>query len=358
MLVLTHDDVRTVLDGRETDILEAVRRTYVLHAEGSTPLPPPVALRFPGRPRNRITAMPAFVGGRAPSAGVKWIASFPDNVDHGMEPASATIILNSTATGRPVAVLEGSIISARRTAASAALAASVLAAESDRAGVTLVGCGVTNFEILRFLRVIRPDVTEVTVHDVRRQRAQQFAQRASRALPGLRLHVEPDRNAALAASTLVAIATTAARPYLDTRTLRPGTLVLHTSLRDVTPESVLDAVNVVDDPEHACRAETSLDLASRLSGDRSFIAATIGDLLRTGRTGVRDVHRATLFSPFGLGVLDLAVAELARGLAMSAGLGVRVDNFLPPRADDGGSVGPAVAGRASALSDVPVTAWV
>jgi len=348
VLVLTHDDLRTVLDGRETNVIDVVRRAYIRHAEDSTPLPNPIDLRFPGRPRNRITALPAFVCGGAPSAGVKWIASFPDNIDYGMARASATIILNSTATGRPEALIEGSLISARRTAASAALAASALAAESDRAGATLVGCGVTNFETLRFLHVIHPDLTEVTVHDVRRQRAHELAQRASRELPRLRVRVEPDRDTALAASTLVAIATTAARPYLDTRTLRPGTLVLHTSLRDVTPESVLAAINVVDDPEHACRADTSLDLAGRLSGDRSFIAATIGDLLRTGRTGVRDAQRTTLFSPFGLGVLDLAVAELARGLAMSAGLGVRIDNFLPPRTVDGGSMGLAVAGRAPA----------
>jgi ornithine cyclodeaminase len=334
-----------VLDGREADIIETVRQAYILHAEGSTVLPDPMFLRFPGRPRNRILAAPAFVGGKAPSAGMKWMASFPDNIDHGMDPASASIVLNSTATGRPEALIEGSLISARRAAASAALAASVLAADSDLAGVALVGCGVTNFETLRFLRVMRPDLGAVTVYDGRKRRADAFAERALWEMAGLRLRVESDRGTALNAHTLVSIATTAARPYLDTRTLRPGTLVLHTSLRDVFPEAVLAAVNVVDDPDHAFRADTSLDLAGQLAGDRSFVAASLGDLLRDGHTGLRDAERTTLFSPFGLGVLDLAVAELARGLAVRAGLGVRIDNFLPP-ISDGEVVGLTVAGPA------------
>jgi ornithine cyclodeaminase len=288
-----------------------------------------VFLRFPDQPRDRVIALPAYLGGSRPSAGIKWIASFPGNIDQGIERASAAIILNSTTTGRPEALLEGSLVSARRTAASAALAASVLAAPDDAAGVTLVGCGVINFETVRFLRVTHPELTEVTVHDLRRERAGAFAERVDRELPGLRVRFEPDRDTALAAASLVAIATTAATPYLDTRELRPGTLVLHTSLRDVTPEAILAAVNVVDDVDHVCRADTSVDLAARAAGHRDFITATIGDLVRTGRTGVRDPGCTTVFSPFGLGILDLAVAELARELAGSAGLGVRIDDFLP-----------------------------
>jgi ornithine cyclodeaminase len=344
VLVLTHRDLLAVLDGREGDVIDAVRRAYLLHAEGSATPPNPTTLSFPGRPRNHITAVPAFLGGRAPSAGVQWIASFPDNIDHGVARASAAIILNSTATGRPEALISGSLISARRAAASAALATSVLAAERDEAGITLVGCGVTNFETLRFLHIMREDLTEVTVHDVRPRRADTFAERAAWELPGLRVRVEPDRDAALAASTLVSLATTAVTPNLDTRRLRPGTLVLSTSLRDVLPEAVLAAVNIVDDPGLVCRADTSLAAASRLTGDRTFVTTTIGDLLRTGWPGSRDPRRTTLFSHVGLGILDLVVAELARGLAVRAGLGVHIDGFLPVPTEEGEAMGLATAG--------------
>lgn len=344
VLILTHRDLLTVLDGREGDIVDAVRRAYLLHAEGAATLPYPTTLSFPGRPRNHMTAIPAFLGGGSPAAGMKWIASFPDNIDHGVARASAAVMLNSTATGRPEALISGSLISARRAAASAALATSVLAGEQDEDGVTLVGCGVRNFEILRFLHMMREDLTEVTVHDVRRRRAEAFAERASWELPGLRVRLEPDRAAALGASTLVSLATTVVTPYLDTRRLRPGTLVLSTSLRDVLPEAVLAAANVVDDPAQVCHADTSLAVASRMTGDRSFVTTTIGDLLRTGWTGSRDPGRTTLFTHVGLGMLDLVVAELARGLAVRAGLGVQIDGFLPVPVEDGEALGLAAAG--------------
>ena len=192
-----------------------------------------------------------------------------------------------------------------------------------------MGCGAVGFETLRYLHVVHPDLLEVTVHDLRRERAGAFAARVARELPAMRVRFEPDRTRALTAGSLVVLATRAPAPWLDTRRLRPGTLVLHTSLRDVTPEGVLAAVNVVDDAEHACRADGSLALAERISGNRSFIAANLGDLLLAGTTGLRDPRRATIFSPAGLGVLDLAVARYARDRAEQANLGVRIDDFLP-----------------------------
>lgn len=326
MLVLTGADVRRVLDGREREIIDAVRNAYVRHDEGLTSLPNSVFLRFPDRPRDRVIALPAYLGGGPEVAGVKWISSFPGNVDRGIERAAAAIILNDLATGRPSALIEGSVISARRTAASAALAADLLTGPEVSDRVTIIGCGVINFEVLRFLRLVLPTLTEVVVHDLAQPRAAAFVDRVVSEFPGLAASVEPELAAALAASRLVSVATTASTPYLDAKALRPGALVLHVSLRDVLPASILKAANVVDDPDHVCRAATSLDLAERECGDRSFISATIGALLRGGQRPSGD-GRVTIFSPFGLGVLDLAVADLVRARADAAGLGVRVAGF-------------------------------
>lgn len=329
MLILGAGEVRAVLDGAERDVLAAVRRAYELHALGATAVPHSVFLRFPADDRNRIIALPAYLGGAAPVSGVKWVSSFPGNVSAGLDRASAAIILNSMRTGAPEAFLEASAISARRTAASAALAAATLSAPGPEPGVALLGCGPINFEVLTYLRVALPSVGTVTLYDLNRARAESFAARASSAWPTLRIDVARRAEEAMAAHRLVCLATTAATPHLGTECCRPGTLVLHLSLRDLTPEAVLSSVNIVDDADHVCRAATSLHLAEQRTGHRDFIAASLGDVLSSGARYVRDGGATTVFSPFGLGCLDLAVADLVRRAASARGLGTALADFLP-----------------------------
>ncbi len=95
---------------------------------------------------------------------------FPENLNRGMDRASAVIILNSAQTGRPEAFIEGSIISAKRTAASAALAARTLHEGLDSSTLGLFGCGLINYAITRFVFAACPDVERVIVYDTDEQR--------------------------------------------------------------------------------------------------------------------------------------------------------------------------------------------
>lgn len=326
MLVIGNRTVHRALDGKEHEVLDAVRDAYVAHAVGDTAVPHSVFLRFPADDRNRIIGLPAYLGGGAQVAGMKWISSFPGNVASGLQRASAAIILNSLTTGHPEALIEGSTISARRTAASAALAARTMPGGTPDTGVSLIGCGVINAEVLRFLRVVAPELRTVRLFDLDRARAEAFAEAHA---GGLTVEFADSTDDALAAHRLVSVATTAATPHTGLGHCRPGTLVLHLSLRDLTPEAILGSVNVVDDADHVCRAATSLHLAEQRTGNRDFITAALGDTLATGRPHPRDPHKVTVFSPFGLGILDLALANLVREEAEKDGTVIRLTDFLP-----------------------------
>ncbi|MEU3623250.1 2,3-diaminopropionate biosynthesis protein SbnB [Amycolatopsis coloradensis] len=327
MLILSHGDVRRVLDGAEHEVLAAVRAAYVLHAQGRTAVPHSVFLRFPGDERNRIIALPAFLDTpEAPVAGVKWVSSFPGNVAEGLDRASAAIILNSMRTGHPEVFIEGATISARRTAASAAVAAATLGTSGS--GVSLVGCGVINFEVLTFLRTLYPEWDSVTLFDLDQARASAFADRCAARWPDTKVDVVARIEDAVAAHPLVCLATSATVPHLDASRCRPGSLILHLSLRDLTPETILSSVNVVDDADHVCRAATSLHLAERQAGHRDFIAHSLGELLLADGQRSPNTDALTVFSPFGLGALDLALADLVHRRARELGLGTRVPDFL------------------------------
>ncbi|HEX4960998.1 MAG TPA: 2,3-diaminopropionate biosynthesis protein SbnB [Thermoanaerobaculia bacterium] len=330
ILILGSGDVASLLAGREAELIEVIERAYVAHGEGRSFLPHSTFLRFPGDDVNRIIALPAFLGDGFDVAGMKWIASFPGNVQHGMERASAVLILNSCVTGRPEVILEASLVSARRTAASAAAAARVLLEGRTPECVGLIGTGMINLEIARFLRTAVPGFHRFLLFDLAAPRAARFAVDLRQELGDVGVEIAGSIDEVLAACGLVSFATTAIRPHVaDLSACMPGAVLLHVSLRDLSPEAVLSCDNVVDDPDHVCRAQTTMHLAEQITGNRDFIRCTLADILKGRAPARRGDGAPAVFSPFGLGVLDIAVGLQVANLARATGRGIRIESFLP-----------------------------
>lgn len=316
--------VRSILEADRAGVVEVVRQAYLSHRAGASVNPDSCFLRFPEKPDSRIIALPAFLGDDVQLAGIKWISSFPANTRAGVPRASAVLILNDYETGYPIACLEAAGISAARTAASAALAATSLRPGGyGDTRIAVVGAGVIARNICDYLQVAGCAPDSYVVHDL--------DEAAGRALTG---HVgeklgrpatyTTDLGEALAAETVV-FATTALEPYV-TGPFKPGQLVLNISLRDLAPEVVLAADNFVDDIDHCLKANTSPHLAEQLTGARDFITGTLADVL-SGELAV-DTARPVIFSPFGLGVLDLAVGSFVLRRACSAGAAQEIPDFF------------------------------
>jgi N-[(2S)-2-amino-2-carboxyethyl]-L-glutamate dehydrogenase len=329
LVVLTGRDVLSLLEGREAEIIRTVRTAYEAHAKGKSSLPHSVFLRFPNE-RNRIIGLPAYLGDGFEVAGMKWVSSFPGNLEKGLDRASAVVVINSPETGRPEALVEGSTISARRTAASAALAAQTLHAGREAGNFGLIGCGLINFEVTRFVRTLFPNMKTLTIYDLDERRAGQFARRSGQEFGGLQVEIVSDLKALLGGCPLVCFATTAQKPYVsDLSACPPGATLLHVSLRDLTPEAILQARNVVDDADHVCRAQTSVHLAEQLAGNRNFIQCSLADILLGKAEPRASDDDIAVFSPFGLGVLDIAVTKLVCALAREQNRGSVIESFLP-----------------------------
>jgi ornithine cyclodeaminase len=330
LYVLTGPEVRTILHGREPEIMRAVTCAYQAHGKGQTALPHSTFLRFPGDELNRIIALPAFLGdgNGGGVAGMKWISSFPGNLTLGIERASAVLILNSVTTGRPEALMEASSISAKRTAASAAIAAQALSRSRPPSTLGVIGCGLIGFEIARFARHACPSLTRLICFDIDCGRAAFFAEKCP-AVGYERAEAAEGLGQILRECPLIAFATTAIRPHVESLAdCVPGTVILHISLRDLSPQAILATRNIVDDVDHVCRSQTSVHLAEQAVGHRNFIAGTLAELL-DGTIAAQDAARTQVFSPFGLGICDLAVAALAMRLAAERDAGTRIPAFHP-----------------------------
>jgi 2,3-diaminopropionate biosynthesis protein SbnB len=304
--------------------MAVVQDAYEKHGLGRTTNPDSYFLSFPDLPRSRIIALPARV--ETPDstdlAGIKWIGSFPQNVEHGIPRASAVLVLNDMTTGYPFALLEASGISAARTAASAAVTARAVATTLPPDGrLGVIGAGVIARAVVDYLLAVDYGCTTVLVHDPDPDSATHLVRHASAA--GVAARTASLREV-LDCQTVVT-ATTALEPYID-RGPEAGQLYLNISLRDFVPQALAGAQNVLDDVDHCLKANTSPHLLEQLLGHRGFVTGTIPELL-AGKLCLSP-DRGVVVSPFGLGLLDLAVGHWVYTHAEAGGGALPVPDFF------------------------------
>ena len=316
--VFTGEQIDAAIGEDKSAVLDTVEAAYRAHSAGRTVNPESQFLRFPDGRRNRIIALPAHICDHDDSEGVtgiKWISSFPENIERGMPRASAVLILNDPSTGYPMACMEASIISAARTAASAISALRCLAGntfarkESSPKGlrVGFVGAGVIARHVAECLPLAALPIGNVKVHDLNNDYATSLATRIGKH-PGYDARPEALLEATIRESDVIVFTTTAASPYLDNADwFSHCPIVLHLSLRDLAPAVVLASYNVVDDIDHCLRAMTSLHLTETETGHRRFVTTSLPHLLCGDIPPAHD--RPIVFSPFGLGILDIAVGR-------------------------------------------------
>ncbi len=307
LTILTAADVRASLDGREPEILAAVRAVFVAQARGAAAVAP----------------RPSGLDGRAWSA-----------LAAGAEPGcddSPLVVLHARENGHPEALLEGTLVGAKRVAASAVLAACGLGTGPGLRDMGLVGCGALHLELLRFLAHAFPGLRRLHVFDPDAGRVAAFEERASRALPSAQVCPRVDLAELLGSAALVSFATSARAPHVaDLSACPKGAILLHLSQRDLRPELLPRCDNVVDDVDQACRGESSVHLAERLCRSRDFVRCTLGDVLLARVPLRRDNLSLVVYAPCGFEGLDLAVARLAYERARVGGRLTRVEGFLAP----------------------------
>lgn len=318
--------VKRVIDDNRGRVFQSVEAAYRLHAAGDSVNPDSYFLRFPDKPSARIIALPAHLGGAIQKSGIKWISSFPDNRAHNLARASAVLVLNDASTGYPIACLEASLVSATRTAASAALAAEHISTDPFGGTLGIVGTGIIARTTVEWLLFRGWRFRRVKLHDLDRKEAERFS-RWLRDRCDLQADIQECVDDTVSDSSLILFATTALEPYVsDERLFRHCPAVLHLSLRDICVNVILASQNIVDDVDHCLKANTSLHLAEQATHNREFIAGTLVDLLEK-RTRL-EPDKPRIFSPFGLGVLDLAVGNMVLEAAIASNAAFALPDFF------------------------------
>lgn len=316
--------VASIIEDKQT-VSQIVESTYRQHGAGKTTNPDSYFLKFEDRPQDRIIALPSRIQDSEGEdvAGIKWISSFPGNVASDLPRASAILVLNSMVDGYPYACLEAAGISAARTAAGAAVTLRALQSTHPLTDgtVAIFGAGVIARTIIDYLLALELPVQTVLVCDLHPESAGALVKHIES--KGLQARAVEASEALQ--SGVVITATTAATPYIS-QPPRAGQVYLNVSLRDFTVEALDGVQNLVDDVDHCLKAQTSPHLAEQAWGSRDFITGTIPELLEGTLT--LDPALGVVVSPFGLGVLDLAVAAWVHRRAVAEEEAVSIDGFF------------------------------
>lgn len=262
-----------------------------------------------------VLLMPAWQAGR--HFGVKTITIFPGNGARGLPGLHAVYLLFDAGTGVPLALLDGSELTSRRTAAAAALAARFLAREDARR-LLVVGSGRVAALLPEALRSVRPGLGRVAVWNHRPAGAAALV--AQLRAQGVHADVAADLEGAVREADIVSCATLATAPLVRGEWLAPGAhLDLIGSFTPAMREAdgaCLARGRVFVDTEEAlaksgdllCAIDEGLFDAGRLQG-------TLAQLCRGERAGRRTAGEITVFKAVGSALEDLAAAELALAAA-------------------------------------------
>jgi 2,3-diaminopropionate biosynthesis protein SbnB len=330
-LYLTQQDVIDCGATNMAMIMHKIEKLFSLQDKGETIVPDKVALRWGDADSEaktgRINAMPGYIGGDVNIAGIKWIASKPMNpLLRNMPRASALTILNDVETGFPLAVMDGTIISAMRTGAATGVAAAYLARKNSKT-LCLIGAGTQNHTQMIAVKTAIPSIQRIHVFDISTERVNAFIEKAKEEAPDAEIRGYQSASEALKGADIIVSATTTVKPIVKAEWIEPGTFISNVGNYEYEFDVVRKAHKIVTDDWDAVihrgiQTVAKMVLAGELSKERFH--GNIGEIINGTKTAREKDDEIIFYNPIGMGIEDLIVAKEIYDRAIQSGKGQKL----------------------------------
>lgn len=315
--------------------MDVIADVLALLEEGNCVQPFKVVLRDGEDARSeesgRFNGLCASIKGPTPAVGMKWIGSYPANRDSGLPRASAIIILNSPATGLPIAILDGTLISAMRTGAVTALGARHLAPRAARKAAVIGGGVQARTQILGLWTAL-PELQEIAVFCRRRSKAEALqldCQERFRAP----VSVADDLRAAMQDADVVLTVTTAHEPLVHAADVRSGALTIQMSGHECDFDVIRQCDKFVTDNWESMKHRgiiTPALMHAQCALRDDDVHATLGELILGRKPGRESADERIHFAHMGMGVEDVALAAAIHATACDLRVGQRLKLWDAP----------------------------
>jgi 2,3-diaminopropionate biosynthesis protein SbnB len=312
-------------------IIDVIQDVFSLHENHKIILPDKIVLDLGERERGRINGLPAYVGGKYEVCGIKWIPSFPKNpVQHGLPRASALIILNNADNGLPLAVMDGTWVSAMRTGAVTGVAARFLA-RRDASSMAMIGCGVQAITQIMAVRTVLA-LRAVRLYDPRAEACARLQRQVNDS--GLEVRTAGSPQEAVEGADVVVTATVADEPIVKKAWLKSGVFFAHIGSYQEEEYAVVESADkiVVDDWHQVLHRGTPVLAKMYRAGiiRDEDIYANLGEIVAGLKKGRESEQERIFFQPMGMGSEDVAVALRVYQQANQKGLGTILPLWQTP----------------------------
>lgn len=318
IIILSGKDLEELL--RPKVLVDEIAKAFVLFSKGETVTPPRTVMWVEG---NWWGVMQSYVPGYG--VAVKVVNVIPSNIERGLPTIQAIVTLLDPLRGSPLAIMEGSVLTALRTAAASAISTKYMAPRMD-GDMAIIGTGYQARYQLRFVTEYFKPV-KVRIYDIRKDALNRFKTYVESL--GFNVYVAKDSMDAVRNARIVIEATTTKEPVIYGNALEPPVHIIsigaHTKdARALDDEVIRKAESIVVDSRKATIEETG-DI--RIPCEKGLLSldkvAELGEVVAGKKPG-RKGDGITIFKSVGLAIQDVCVAGLAYRLALERGVGLRV----------------------------------
>ena len=274
-------------------------------------------LRF-GDKTNRIIAMPAYVGGNIDMAGIKWIASFPNNINNNIPRASSITILNDSSTGVPLAIFNTAIISIIRTVSVSGFLLKEYSSfkQQSKYSVGIIGFGpIGQYHLKMCKSLLKNHIDNIYLYDKR-----------DITISDEIVTMCNSWQEVYKKSDIFITCTSSLERYIDLPALHEK-LILDVSLRDFKEESLNSFTKpfIVDDWDEVNRENTDIEYYTKIKGIDKKDTITLCDIQNNKLSSFYKKGDVIFFAPMGMGVFDITIANYYYKYAIKNNIGTCLD---------------------------------
>ncbi len=321
MIYLNEENLKKIgIDWNETiaTIEDAVR--CLDKKDFSQPIKP--YLRYKNL-ENRIIAMPAYIGGKFNTAGIKWIASFPGNIAKGLPRAHSVVVLNKAETGEPMAIINTSFLSIIRTTSVSGLIIKYYneIRKAKEFNLGIIGFGpIGQYHFKMAMDLFGNKIKKIFLYDIRSINKNNIDKKYIS-----KVEISDKWEEAYLNSDIVITCTVSKERYIDKKP-KEGSLQLNVSLRDYKIETFEYFKNaiIVDDWDEICRENTDIELMHKEKGLKKDNVRDIADVVCRNYFEKLEEKETIMFNPMGMGVFDIAIAKYYCGKSEEKGIGKNI----------------------------------